>query len=72
MAKFDVYYQMVDLVDGPFIMGKALSWTDLSVVAFLTAFKGVWGEDDKRWEELKRWNNGRWGKLIQALKNMSN
>lgn len=49
-----------------FVMGDTLSFADLQIASFLFFFKLM--VEEQEWEEVAGWNDGRWRKLMEALK----
>ncbi|KAA1475656.1 hypothetical protein DENSPDRAFT_860901 [Dentipellis sp. KUC8613] len=46
--------------EGPFLMGKTLSYGDVVVAAYLTWYAAIMGEESREWKDLMAANDGRW------------
>lgn len=53
---------------GPFVLGTTLSWADFAVASWLIWARSVWGEENQRWKDIVSWNDGRWEKVLNDLK----
>ena len=53
---------------GPFLLGETVSWADFVVACWLMTVRSLWGEDSQRWRDMASWNGGRFGKLLDDLK----
>jgi glutathione S-transferase len=49
------------------ISGGQPTYPDLVVAALLMAITRIVGEDSIEWREIKEWNHGRWGRLLEEL-----
>lgn len=56
---------------GPFVMKNTISFADCVVAAYTYWIKLVFGEDSKEWNDVKSWNEGRWEKALEAMKDYS-
>lgn len=65
LGKVDVWYSKTE---GPFLLGDRLSWADLVVGSWIIWMRTIWGEGSKEWNDISSWHNGRWGKLLDDLK----
>ena len=65
-AAISVWYSKSD--EGPFIMGKEVSWADFVMGAHLLWFNRAWGDDNPLWKAVIEGNGGVWKKLFNALK----
>ncbi|KAL0961284.1 hypothetical protein HGRIS_006244 [Hohenbuehelia grisea] len=52
---------------GPFAMGDTISFVDGTIASFLFTFKHLFGEESTEWQDIKKWNDGRWGKFLSDL-----
>ncbi|KAJ7506937.1 hypothetical protein B0H11DRAFT_1973438 [Mycena galericulata] len=48
----------------PYLMGDALCYADMWMAAYINWIKLVLPD---RWEDVKSWHDGRWGKLLQEM-----
>ncbi|KAF9054807.1 hypothetical protein BJ165DRAFT_1337959 [Panaeolus papilionaceus] len=62
----DGWYQTTD-VDGVFLMGDKLGWSDIMLISYLKWVTLIWGKEEAKWKDIARWNGGRWAKLVDAL-----
>lgn len=53
--------------DGPYFMGNTICFIDLVVASFIIWSRKVFGEASAEWADLRTWNDGRWGKLMDGL-----
>ena len=53
---------------GPFLMGDALSWSDLVIAGEMIWYRTIWGEDSEEWKDIKTWDGGRWNMILETLK----
>jgi glutathione S-transferase len=51
-----------------YIAGDAISFADISLAARLLWPKKVFGEKSEEWQRISGWHGGRWGGLVEALK----
>ena len=51
-----------------FFMGDSISYADITVAGFLVWIKIVVGEDSKDWQDVLKWNDGRWARFMEAFK----
>lgn len=56
---------------GPFVMGNTVSYADCVLAAFTVWMKLIFGEDSKEWKDVKSWDEGRWEKVIEVMKDYS-
>ncbi|KAJ1303999.1 hypothetical protein OPQ81_008407 [Rhizoctonia solani] len=75
--KFVAFSKSVQLNDGtenegPFIMGKAVSFLDFALGGLYYWIKNIEGEDSARLKEVLEWEGGRWGKHHQAIREIEN
>ncbi|EAU87839.1 hypothetical protein CC1G_01486 [Coprinopsis cinerea okayama7 len=50
--------------DGPYVMGKHLSFADLALVAFFNWCRTVWGAQSQMWSNLIGGHNGRFARYL--------
>jgi len=67
LANVDTWYAK-NGGEGPFLLGVTVSWGDIVVGSFLRWVRIVLGADSQQWEDISSWNNGRWGRIAEALK----
>lgn len=65
LGKVDVWYSKSG---GPFLLGNTPSWADLVIGSWVIWLRIVWGEGSKEWKDISSWHEGRWGKLLDDLK----
>jgi len=53
--------------NGPWYLGEELSFVDIALGAFLMYFKKAFGETSGRWQDIERWNGGRWKRFMERL-----
>ncbi|KAJ1304028.1 hypothetical protein OPQ81_008436 [Rhizoctonia solani] len=75
--KFVAFSKSVQLNDGtenegPFITGKIVSFLDFALGGLYYWIKNIEGEDSTRLKELLEWEDGRWGKHYQAIREIEN
>jgi glutathione S-transferase len=51
-----------------YIAGDTISFADISLAARLLWPKRVFGENSNEWRRISGWHGGRWGGLVEALK----
>jgi len=56
---------------GPFVMGDTASFADCVLAAYTLWMKLIFGEDSKEWKDIKSWDEGRWEKVIEVMKDYS-
>ncbi|TFY51793.1 hypothetical protein EVG20_g10833 [Dentipellis fragilis] len=49
--------------EGPFLMGRTLSYGDVVVAAYLAWYAAILGEQSPEWKDLMTVNKGRWAKV---------
>jgi glutathione S-transferase len=54
--------------NGPWFLGETLSFADFVVGSRLMWIRQIFGEDSPEWNEIKTWNEGRWAKFSEGLK----
>jgi len=54
--------------EGPFLLGKTPSWGDIIVASSLLWLRIIWGEDSPQWKDISSWHDGRWARIVEALK----
>ncbi|KAK7048201.1 GST N-terminal domain-containing protein [Favolaschia claudopus] len=52
----------------PFVMGDVLSYADLMIAGEMQWCKMGFGEESDLWKDMLKWQDGRWGKLVDRLK----
>ncbi|EGO21855.1 hypothetical protein SERLADRAFT_474837 [Serpula lacrymans var. lacrymans S7.9] len=50
---------------GKWIMGDTFSYADILVAAWMRCFSVAFDKD--QWEEMKSWNGGRWGDIVEEI-----
>ncbi|PIL22626.1 hypothetical protein GSI_15317 [Ganoderma sinense ZZ0214-1] len=50
-----------------FFLGDRISYADMTVAGFLVWIKIVLGEDSKEWQDVLKWNDGRWARFMDAF-----
>ncbi|KDQ50539.1 hypothetical protein JAAARDRAFT_199937 [Jaapia argillacea MUCL 33604] len=53
--------------EGDFVIGKEVTFVDVFIVSFLLWFKLILGEDSEAWKSVLTWDEGRWGKMLEAF-----
>jgi len=53
---------------GHFIQGDELTYMDFNVAVFFAWRKYLTGEESDEWKKMLTWDNGKWAKLMEALK----
>ncbi len=53
---------------GPYILGDTVSWADFVTACWVISGREVWGKDSQKWKDFSSWHGGRWGKLLEDLK----
>ncbi|KDQ55552.1 hypothetical protein JAAARDRAFT_158904 [Jaapia argillacea MUCL 33604] len=61
------WFEPNGVVGGEYVMGDK-TFADLVLVGWLILVKIVQGEDSREWKDVKSWDGGRWGRLIEAYK----
>ncbi|KAI0258196.1 hypothetical protein BC834DRAFT_944651 [Gloeopeniophorella convolvens] len=51
-----------------FLVGKKETYADFIAAAWLEWVRRMWGADTPEWEELAKWDGGRWGRLTRVFK----
>ncbi|KAF8625628.1 hypothetical protein AX17_006813 [Amanita inopinata Kibby_2008] len=64
---YDNLDKMWQLSEGPYVMGKTLSFMDIVVISWSLWLRNVFGKDSQRWKDIASWNDGRWGRLVESL-----
>ena len=47
-----------------FFTGESIAYADVTVAAFLTWIKTVFGEGSKEWRDVMEWDDGRWARFM--------
>jgi hypothetical protein len=55
---------------GPFVLGKQISDPDFVIAGVLIWLRRAEGAEGHRWKELLEWDEGRWGKIWQAIEEL--
>jgi glutathione S-transferase len=50
-----------------FVNGEKPIDVDFEIAASLTWGRKSWGEESDKWKELRSWNKGRWGRLVDTM-----
>jgi len=53
---------------GPFIHGDQLTCGDIVVAVWFRWYRNMAGGDSEHWKTMLTWNEGRWSKLLDALR----
>jgi glutathione S-transferase len=53
---------------GPYVLGNTPSYADFHVATLIAWLEPLFGHDSQEWKDVTTWNNGRWAKLVEALK----
>lgn len=53
--------------NGPYVMGETMSFADIAVASVFTCARRLLGDSSEEWQELMRWNGGRWGRIIASF-----
>lgn len=64
LAKLESWYKPGE----PFVGGSDLILADLQVAGFIGWLRTSLGEESDQWQEVLKWNNGRWKALFDKLK----
>jgi glutathione S-transferase len=64
-SKVAVWY---DKNGGNFIQGDGLTYADMNVAAFFAWHGILTNREPKKWKEMSTWDNGKWVRLVEALK----
>ncbi|EGN96348.1 hypothetical protein SERLA73DRAFT_94516 [Serpula lacrymans var. lacrymans S7.3] len=54
---------------GKWIMGDTFSYADVIVAAWMRSFSVAFDKD--QWEDMKSWNGGRWGGIVEEINKYS-
>ncbi|EGO21888.1 hypothetical protein SERLADRAFT_451898 [Serpula lacrymans var. lacrymans S7.9] len=54
---------------GKWIMGDTFSYADVIVAAWMRSFSVLF--DKEQWEDMKSWNGGRWGGIVEDINRYS-
>ncbi|KAF9468314.1 hypothetical protein BDZ94DRAFT_779175 [Collybia nuda] len=54
--------------NGPYILGREVSFLDFIVASHVLAIKRLLGENSMEWNEMKTWNRGRWVTICNSVK----
>ncbi|KAJ3544721.1 hypothetical protein NMY22_g2673 [Coprinellus aureogranulatus] len=69
LGDVDRWFEKGEVVDESlFVTGKDPVFADFVMAATFAYMRNVWGEDHERWKELAKWNEGRWARFVEALK----
>ncbi|TEB27711.1 hypothetical protein FA13DRAFT_1736178 [Coprinellus micaceus] len=53
---------------GVFVTGDKPVFSDFVIAATFAYMRNVWGEDHERWKEVLTWDNDRWARFVDALR----
>lgn len=53
---------------GSYILGNTVSWADFVTACWIISARAAWGQDSQKWKDFASWHGGRWGKLLEDLK----
>ncbi|KAF9531527.1 hypothetical protein CPB83DRAFT_891877 [Crepidotus variabilis] len=56
---------------GIFIMGTKPVWADIAVAAILHWMKSVYGAESDKWNDIARWDDGRWKELLESVQSFT-
>ncbi|KAI0032787.1 hypothetical protein K488DRAFT_49127 [Vararia minispora EC-137] len=62
LARIDGY-----LRDAPFVAGNQLTYPDFVIAGWLIWMKRVLGPESAEWQEVEKWNDGRWKKHLDVF-----
>jgi glutathione S-transferase len=62
----DKWFQKEDH-NGLYVMGETMSFADIGIASVFTWARKVLGESSEEWQDLIRWNEGRWGRVIVSF-----
>lgn len=73
--KWDEFGKQLDLNNGPneqgpFVMGKQMSFTDFAIGGMIHWLRRVDGEDAPRWKNMAEWQGGRWARLWAEIEKL--
>ncbi|EKM75008.1 hypothetical protein AGABI1DRAFT_116585 [Agaricus bisporus var. burnettii JB137-S8] len=69
---FDTLESWMKKTPGPFFMGETVSFADFVIGGLLNEFSMCMGEDSQEWQDVLKWNNGRWATLKKKLEVYAN
>lgn len=49
------------------MLGGRITWADILLGSWVLSLKRMWGEDDWRWKELMRLDDGRWRRFVERM-----
>lgn len=53
--------------EGPYVMGKTVTFTDFVLAGYLVWMRTIFGEDSPEWTDIASWHGGRWGALVKSF-----
>lgn len=54
--------------DSPFVMGDRISYSDFTIAGWMVWVRRVFGPESNDWKTIASWQDGKWEKLLQAVK----
>lgn len=57
---------------GPWYLGEKFSFVDIALGAVFTYLKKAFGENSERWQDIEKWNGGRWKRFMGRLEPYTN
>ncbi|KAK7450584.1 hypothetical protein VKT23_012893 [Stygiomarasmius scandens] len=63
LGRLDAWYKKEDTL----VMGDEACFADFALGGFLVWVRIIFGKDSQEWKDLSSWQDGRWGRMIQAL-----
>lgn len=48
--------------------GEEPCFADFAIAAVFVTQRSLWGTKSEEWSQMRSWNGGRWGRLVDALK----
>ena len=53
---------------GHFIQGDGLTYADINIAGFFAWYRRSTDEESEEWKKMLTWDNGKWARLMEALK----
>lgn len=67
-AGYDKLDKLLQLGNGPYVMGNTVSFQDFDVASYTLWLRRILGEESEEWKNIINWNDGRWGRLIEGFR----